>query len=271
MKSSKQSGAGRSFLPGGLWPYLLILALVLAAVTHFVRSYKDHTRELEKMEAAMSEAASVPKEMLTQSGIVKYPYVGMEEQDLCTTFCSLYDDHETVSNSEDGADSQYPITRYYWYSKDRQRKLVLQVDCMKKKVLSVERFLTDTYWYEDGSPDFTGRYCSRYKSYDERLQRYSGRSGSSGSGSSGSGRSGSSGSSGSGRSGSSGSGSSGSGRSGTSGGSSSQSGRSGWDPYGVEDYDDPEDFADDWADEFGDSYEEGYDDAVDYWEEEHED
>ena len=41
------------------------------------------------------------------------------------------------------------------------------------------------------------------------------------------------------------------------------------DPYGVEDYDDPDDFADEWAEEFGDgSYDDGYEDAYDYWESE---
>ena len=43
-----------------------------------------------------------------------------------------------------------------------------------------------------------------------------------------------------------------------------------YDPYDVEDYDDPDDFAEEWAEEFGDgSYDEGYDDAYDYWEEEY--
>ena len=44
-----------------------------------------------------------------------------------------------------------------------------------------------------------------------------------------------------------------------------------YDPYGVEDYEDPDSFADEWADEFGDGdYDDGYDDAYDYWEEEYE-
>ena len=38
------------------------------------------------------------------------------------------------------------------------------------------------------------------------------------------------------------------------------------DPYDVDDYDDPDDFAGEWEDEFDD----GYDEAYDYWEEEHE-
>ncbi len=43
-----------------------------------------------------------------------------------------------------------------------------------------------------------------------------------------------------------------------------------YDPYGVEDYDDPDSFADEWAEEFGDGdYDDGYDDAYDYWEEEY--
>ena len=37
------------------------------------------------------------------------------------------------------------------------------------------------------------------------------------------------------------------------------------DPYDVDEYDDPDDFAGEWEDEFDD----GYDDAYDYWEEEH--
>lgn len=43
-----------------------------------------------------------------------------------------------------------------------------------------------------------------------------------------------------------------------------------YDPYGVEDYDNADDFADEWAEEFGDGdYDDGYDDAYDYWEEEY--
>ena len=42
------------------------------------------------------------------------------------------------------------------------------------------------------------------------------------------------------------------------------------DPYDVDDYDDPDDFAEEWAEEFGDDdYDDGYDDAYDYWEEEY--
>lgn len=41
------------------------------------------------------------------------------------------------------------------------------------------------------------------------------------------------------------------------------------DPYDVEDYNDPDDFAEEWAEKFGDgSYDDGYDDAYDYWESE---
>ena len=41
------------------------------------------------------------------------------------------------------------------------------------------------------------------------------------------------------------------------------------DPYDVDDYDNPDDFADEWADEFGDGdYDDGYDDVYDYWEDE---
>lgn len=44
------------------------------------------------------------------------------------------------------------------------------------------------------------------------------------------------------------------------------------DPYDVDDYDDPDDFAEEWAEEFGDDdYDDGYDDAYDYWEEEYDD
>ena len=54
--------------------------------------------------------------------------------------------------------------------------------------------------------------------------------------------------------------------------SGSNSGSHGWhrsDPYDVENYDDPDDFAEEWAEEFGDgSYDAGYDDAYDYWESE---
>lgn len=43
-----------------------------------------------------------------------------------------------------------------------------------------------------------------------------------------------------------------------------------YDPYDVDDYDDPDDFADEWAEEFGDgSFDDGYDDAYDYWEDNH--
>ena len=50
--------------------------------------------------------------------------------------------------------------------------------------------------------------------------------------------------------------------SGSKGNSSSKWNR---DPYDVDDYDDPDDFAGEWEDEFDD----GYDEAYDYWEEEH--
>jgi len=43
------------------------------------------------------------------------------------------------------------------------------------------------------------------------------------------------------------------------------------DPYDVNDYDDPDDFAEEWAEEFADfvdgDYDDGYDEAYDYWEE----
>lgn len=55
------------------------------------------------------------------------------------------------------------------------------------------------------------------------------------------------------------------------GGYSSSSNRSKYhsDPYGVNDYDDPDNFADEWAEEFGDgNYDDGYEDAYDYWESE---
>lgn len=39
------------------------------------------------------------------------------------------------------------------------------------------------------------------------------------------------------------------------------------DPYDVNDYDNPDDFAEEWANDFGDGdYDDGYDDAYDYWE-----
>ena len=61
--------------------------------------------------------------------------------------------------------------------------------------------------------------------------------------------------------------SSGSGRS-----SSGEKRRSAYsDPYDVNDYDDPDDFAEEWAEEFADfvdgDYDDGYDEAYDYWEE----
>lgn len=44
-----------------------------------------------------------------------------------------------------------------------------------------------------------------------------------------------------------------------------------YDPYGVENYDNPDSFAEEMAEEFGDGdFEDGYDDAYDYWEEEYE-
>lgn len=43
------------------------------------------------------------------------------------------------------------------------------------------------------------------------------------------------------------------------------------DPYDVEDYDNPDEFADEWAGEFGDGdYDYGYKGAYEYWEDEHE-
>ena len=44
-----------------------------------------------------------------------------------------------------------------------------------------------------------------------------------------------------------------------------------YNPYGVENYDNPDSFAEEMAEEFGDGdFEDGYDDAYDYWEEEYE-
>ena len=52
--------------------------------------------------------------------------------------------------------------------------------------------------------------------------------------------------------------------------SSSFSGKR-YDPYDVDEYDNPDDFAEEWAEEFGEGdYEEGYDEAYDYWESERE-
>lgn len=42
-----------------------------------------------------------------------------------------------------------------------------------------------------------------------------------------------------------------------------------YDPYDVQDFDDPDDFVEEWAEEFGDGdYDDGYDDTYDYWEDE---
>ena len=44
-----------------------------------------------------------------------------------------------------------------------------------------------------------------------------------------------------------------------------------YDAYDVEEYDNPDDFAEEWAEEFGDGdYESGYEDAYDYWGDERE-
>ena len=61
---------------------------------------------------------------------------------------------------------------------------------------------------------------------------------------------------------------SGSGSGSTSGHSSGSGSLKKTDPYDVDDYDDPDDFAEEWAEDFGDGdYDDGYDDAYDYWEE----
>ena len=56
-------------------------------------------------------------------------------------------------------------------------------------------------------------------------------------------------------------------------GSSYSSHSSRKDPYDVDSFSDPDDFADEWADEFADlwdaDWEDGYDDAYDYWMENH--
>ena len=65
---------------------------------------------------------------------------------------------------------------------------------------------------------------------------------------------------------------SGSGSGSTSGHSSGSDSLKKTDPYDVDDYDDPDDFAEEWAEDFGDGdYDDGYDDAYDYWEEEYDD
>ena len=65
---------------------------------------------------------------------------------------------------------------------------------------------------------------------------------------------------------------SGSGSGSTSGHSSGSGSLKKTDPYDVDDYDDPDDFAEEWAEDFGDGdYDDGYDDAYDYWEEEYDD
>lgn len=64
----------------------------------------------------------------------------------------------------------------------------------------------------------------------------------------------------------------GSGSGSTSGHSSASGSLKKTDPYDVDDYDDPDDFAEEWAEDFGDGdYDDGYDDAYDYWEEEYDD
>ena len=65
---------------------------------------------------------------------------------------------------------------------------------------------------------------------------------------------------------------SGSGSGSTSGHSSGSGSLKKTDPYDVDDYDNPDDFAEEWAEDFGDGdYDDGYDDAYDYWEEEYDD
>ncbi|MBQ4045278.1 MAG: hypothetical protein II627_02420 [Lachnospiraceae bacterium] len=266
MTTGKENGAGGRFPPGRYWPYLLIILLAAAALIQTARSFVESS---ESIKLAEMETVEVPQELLSKSGQAKYPYIGMSESKINWTLCGFSDKTERLPLSEGGS-SVHPAYRYSWYSKDKEEKLILQVVCRNKKVYSSERFFTDTYWYKDGSPDFTGVYTSDFDSYDQMKAYFEHRKGSgSGSGSSGGSSGSGSGNSGSGSGRSGGSSGSGSGK--NSGSSShASSGKKIWDPYGVEDYDDPEDFADDWAEEFGEgNYEEGYDDAVDYWEEEH--
>ena len=134
--------------------------------------------------------------------------------------------------------------------------------------LTISREYGVYYRIEQGEDGYE-LYTNRGKIYPEEEKNGSG----SGAGSDGSGNSGSA----SGHAGGSGSGSfygdaggSGSGSfSGHSGGSGSLKKT---DPYDVDDYDDPDDFAEEWAEDFGDGdYDDGYDDAYDYWEEEYDD
>ena len=134
--------------------------------------------------------------------------------------------------------------------------------------LTISREYGVYYRIEQGEDGYE-LYTNRGKIYPEEEKNGS----ASGAGSDGSGNSGSA----SGHAGGSGSGS----FYGDAGGSGSGSflGHSGGsgslkktDPYDVDDYDDPDDFAEEWAEEFGDDdYDDGYDDAYDYWEEEYDD
>ena len=122
--------------------------------------------------------------------------------------------------------------------------------------LTISREYGVYYRIEQGEDGYE-LYTNRGKIYPEEEKNGSG----SGAGSDGSGNSGSA----SGHAGGSGSGS-----------ILRHSGSSGslkkTDPYDVDDYDDPDDFAEEWAEEFGDDdYDDGYDDAYDYWEEEYDD
>lgn len=134
--------------------------------------------------------------------------------------------------------------------------------------LTISREYGVYYRIEQGEDGYE-LYTKRGKIYPEEEKNGSGSSaGSDGSGNSGS-ASGHAGGSGSGSfygdAGGSGSGS----FLGHSGGSGSLKKT---DPYDVDDYDDPDDFAEEWAEEFGDDdYDDGYDDAYDYWEEEYDD
>lgn len=105
----------------------------------------------------------------------------------------------------------------------------LIVFCRDQKVWEVKKYYEDYYWSSDGMPEFYGPGPS-CSTHSSQSVKYPDTS-----------------------------------YQGTYSGSSTEKS----DVYDVQDFDDPDDFADEWAEEFGDGdYNEGYDDAYEYWESE---
>lgn len=83
----------------------------------------------------------------------KIPYKGMSERYIHVTAAGKADEHESKYVKGNGTKSGYDCDKYYWYA-EKQKDMVLFVECQDGKVTDVIKYYERVYWTADGKPKF---------------------------------------------------------------------------------------------------------------------